>query len=340
MAVFFNETLGFCPNSVLTMQRRPAIAKAFIALNQAVMTNEGRLSSALKRLIGYVASHAAGCQYCQAHTIRAAERYGAHADQLKHIWEFRTHPAFSDAERAALDFALAAAAVPNAVDESIAQRLRQHWDEGEIVEILAVVALFGFLNRWNDSMGTALEAPAIETARRYLEPYGWTGGKHVPAEPPSPVAASPGRDRAFVAVQAVLFTAYLFHPAALALSLPPLLRYTGIALTLLGVGVLVWGFFSLGRNLTPLPTPKADGRLVVEGIYHWIRHPIYTGVLVVALGWALFSQSGWRLALFAVLSAFFWIKSAYEERLLLQRYPQYGDYRHRTGRFWPKCLCG
>jgi len=95
LAVFFNETLGFCPNSVLTMQRRPHIAKAFIQLNKAVMQNDGRVSSDLKRLIGYIASMSAGCQYCQAHTIRAAERYGASIDKLEHIWDFRTHPALT-----------------------------------------------------------------------------------------------------------------------------------------------------------------------------------------------------------------------------------------------------
>ena len=51
---FFNETLGFCPNSVLTMQIRPDIARAVINLNMAVMDNKGRVSSALKRLIGYI----------------------------------------------------------------------------------------------------------------------------------------------------------------------------------------------------------------------------------------------------------------------------------------------
>ncbi len=179
MATFFNETLGFCPNSVLTMQRRPAIAKAFIGLNKAVMENQGRVTSELKRLIGYVASLTAGCQYCQAHTIRAAERYGASEAQLVHIWEYQSHTAFSDAERAALDFAVAASAVPNAVDAAISARLHQHWDEGEIVEILGVIALFGYLNRWNDSMGTSLESPAQESGSDYLGRHGWTGGKHV-----------------------------------------------------------------------------------------------------------------------------------------------------------------
>src|SRR5678815_3667600 len=70
---FYNETLGFCPNSVRTMQIRPHLAEAFINLNKAVMENHGRVTSALKRLIAYVSSYTAGCQYCQAHTIRAAE---------------------------------------------------------------------------------------------------------------------------------------------------------------------------------------------------------------------------------------------------------------------------
>lgn len=175
---FFDETLGFCPNSVKTMYHRPAIAYAFIALNKAVMQNHGRVTSALKRLIGYLCSHVAGCRYCQAHTIRAAERYGAEAEQLAHIWEFRTHPAFSEAERAALEFAVVAASIPNGVDDSTAERLRQYWDDGEIVEILGVIALFGFLNRWNDSMGTALEADAIKSGEAFLKSEGWTVGKH------------------------------------------------------------------------------------------------------------------------------------------------------------------
>jgi uncharacterized peroxidase-related enzyme len=179
LARFFNETLGFCPNSVLTMQRRPAIAKAFIQLNMAVMANEGRVTSALKRLIGYLASYAAGCRYCQAHTIRAAERYGAADDQMNHIWEYRTHPAFNAAERAALDFAVAASAVPNGVDPDISQNLRQYWEEGEIVEILGVISLFGYLNRWNDSMGTTLEEPAAESGEKWLSKDGWSRGKHI-----------------------------------------------------------------------------------------------------------------------------------------------------------------
>lgn len=178
LASFFNETLGFCPNSVLTMQHRPAIARAFISLNKAVMENHGRVTSSLKRLVGYVSSHAAGCRYCQAHTIRAAERYGAEQEKLENIWDYRSHPAFSEAERAALDFALAASTIPNAVEPELEARLHSHWDDGEIVELLGVVALFGYLNRWNDSMATSIEDGAEQSGRRWLENKGWDPGKH------------------------------------------------------------------------------------------------------------------------------------------------------------------
>ena len=175
---FFDETLGFCPNSVKTMYHRPALAYAFIELNKAVMQNHGRVTNSLKRLIGYLSSYVAGCRYCQAHTIRAAERYGAEAEQIKHIWEFRTHPAFSEAERVALEFAVAAASNPNGVDDLTADKFRNYWDEGEMVEIMGVIALFGYLNRWNDSMGTTLEPDAFQSAQTHLSSEGWTVGKH------------------------------------------------------------------------------------------------------------------------------------------------------------------
>jgi uncharacterized peroxidase-related enzyme len=178
LAEFFNETLGFCPNSVLTMQHRPAISKAFINLNKAVMANEGQVTSALKRMIAWVSSNTTGCRYCQAHAIRAAERYGAEQEQLENIWEYKTHPAFSEAERAALDFLLAASQVPNAVNAEIKKRLYAYWNEGEIVEMLGVISLFGYLNRWNDSMATTLEDGAIKSGHKYLEKHGFNVGKH------------------------------------------------------------------------------------------------------------------------------------------------------------------
>jgi len=178
LITFYNETLGFCPNSIKTMFRRPAIAYAFINMNKAVMENKGNVTSDLKRFIGFIASSEAGCKYCQAHAIRAAERYDATQEKLDNIWDFQTHPAFSEAERAALEFALKSSMIPNQVDDEISDKLRLYWTDADIVEILGVVALFGFLNRWNDSMGTPIEDGAVESGIYYLANKGWTAGKH------------------------------------------------------------------------------------------------------------------------------------------------------------------
>lgn len=178
MATFYEETLGFTPNSLFTMMHRPRIALAFQEMNKAVMENKGRVTSVLKRLIAYLSSRTAGCRYCEAHAIRAAERYGSEQDKINHIWEYKTYSAFTDAERAAFDLAIAASTVPNSNNDEISENMRKHWDEGEIVEILGVIALFGYLNRWNDSMGTQLEEPAAEDGDRFLSGKGWTRGKH------------------------------------------------------------------------------------------------------------------------------------------------------------------
>lgn len=175
---FFRGPLGTVPNSVLTMQRRPKIARSFTDLNKAVMENGGRVTAEQKRLIGFIASHAAGCRYCEAHTILAAERFGATPERLAAVWDYHRSPLFSAAEKAAFDFALAAASVPNAVSPEIGAALKAHWTDDEIVEILGVIALFGFLNRWNDSMATTLEGIGISAGERNMAAKGWTAGKH------------------------------------------------------------------------------------------------------------------------------------------------------------------
>ena len=175
---FFNETLGFCPNSVLTMQKNPALAKAFINLNMAVMENHGDLTSEFKRLIAFVSSNTSGCRYCQAHTIRAAERYGASKERLENIWNFEQSDCFSDQEKVALKFTREASKVPVATTKELEEELKQHWSENDIIEIMSVIALFGYLNRWNDVMGTSLEEDAVESANQYLKDKGWDIGKH------------------------------------------------------------------------------------------------------------------------------------------------------------------
>ena len=175
---FFKGPLGVIPNSVRTMARRPKIAKAFTELNIAVMKCEGNVTPEFKRIIGYVTSFVSGCKYCQAHTILGSQRFGASEERLNDVWDFTESNNFNDAEKAALKYAHAASSIPNEVDDHISDELHKYWDDDDIVEITAVIALFGYLNRWNDSMGSTLEDLPIEAGKKYLKNTSWNIGKH------------------------------------------------------------------------------------------------------------------------------------------------------------------
>lgn len=173
----YHNTRGFVPNSILTMQRRPNIAKAFMALNQAILY-EGTVSEELKMLVSLIASQAAGCRYCQAHMANLANIYKASAEKIAAVWSWETSELFSDAERAALTLAFKASVLPNDASESDFDAAKAHFSEGEIVEIIASAALFGYLNRWNDTMATDLEDYPKEVAQKVIGGVGWDAGKH------------------------------------------------------------------------------------------------------------------------------------------------------------------
>jgi alkylhydroperoxidase family enzyme len=175
----FEQILGFVPNSLLTMQRKPEMGKGFGVLTKAVMAADGEVDLGFKRLLAHFASRAAGCQYCEAHSLIAAKIHGIADEKVVAVWEYKTSKLYTDAERVALDYALAAGSVPNAVDEELMVRMKQHWNENEICEILGAICLYGFLNRWNDSMATDLEDAPKALGNDVLTKGGWTGGKHV-----------------------------------------------------------------------------------------------------------------------------------------------------------------
>lgn len=170
--------MGFEANSLKIMARKPEILQGFMGLSAAILGPSAKLDPVLRQLIAHIASAAAGCAYCQAHTAHGAEHRGAGKEKLEALWEFENSAVFSDAERAALDLALAAGSVPNQATDEHFEALRVHFDEDEIVEIVAVIALFGFLNRWNDTLATPLEDSPLAFAEAHLAPQGWIGDKH------------------------------------------------------------------------------------------------------------------------------------------------------------------
>ena len=173
----YENTRGFVPNSILTMSRRPGIAKAFMRLNQAILY-EGTVAEELKMLVSLIASQAPGCLYCQAHMANLSSIYKASGKKIAAVWEFETSDLFNQAEKAALRLAMKASISPNQAAQEDFDELSKHFDEGQIVELVASVALFGYLNRWNDSMATELEEPPAKVARKTIGASGWQAGKH------------------------------------------------------------------------------------------------------------------------------------------------------------------
>ncbi len=174
----YKETRGFTPNSIQTMARRPNIVRAFMQLNKAILY-EGTVTEELKMLVSLIASQVAGCRYCQAHMANLSKIYEASEAKISKVWEFETSDLFSDAERAALRVAYSGAMAPSQTTAEEFEELYKHFDEGQVVEIVASIALFGFLNRWNDTMATEIEALPAQVARDTIGgSSGWEPGKH------------------------------------------------------------------------------------------------------------------------------------------------------------------
>ena len=175
----WKKTKGYPPNTWLTMVRKPKVFRAYRDLHSAAMMDEGEVPKALKFMIAYVVSRACGDPYTAAHNAENALRIGGvAAEKVEALDRFTTSPLFSPAERAALELAAAAGACPPAVTDEHVHRLKAHFSEDAIVEIVAALALIGWLNRWACVLAPELEPDALAFARKHLAPSGWAPGVH------------------------------------------------------------------------------------------------------------------------------------------------------------------
>lgn len=168
-------SMGFVPTSMLTMAHWPELVQTFGAFAGNIL-NSGEVDPGLKQLIAFVISNAAGCRYCQAHTSHSAANRGVSVEKINAAFEFETSNIFDEAERVALRVALHAGMVPNGVEPTHMAELNEHYSPRQSVEIVAVISLFGYLNRWNDTMATTLEETPVNFAADNL--LSWEIGKH------------------------------------------------------------------------------------------------------------------------------------------------------------------
>jgi alkylhydroperoxidase family enzyme len=173
----WKKTKGYPPNTWLTMVRKPKVFRAYRDLHTAAMMDEGEVPRSLKFMIAYSVSRACGDAYTAAHNAENAAHIGGVAlEKVEALERFRESPHFSPAERAALELAAATGACPPAVTDEHFRELKKHYSEDAIIEIVAALALIGWLNRWTCALAPQLEPDALAFAQAHLAQTGWTPG--------------------------------------------------------------------------------------------------------------------------------------------------------------------
>jgi protein-S-isoprenylcysteine O-methyltransferase Ste14 len=143
------------------------------------------------------------------------------------------------------------------------------------------------------------------------------------------------KDYIFVVIQFLLFGVYMFdffQP----LAIPKQLATLGMVIAFIGFMIALLTVFELKTNLTVFPTPTQKSVLLTHGFFRYSRHPIYSGILMFAFGYALYKYSIYKLLIAGLLFIWFYLKSTYEEKQLAQKFPSYKEYQSKVGRFFPK----
>jgi len=169
---------GYVPTSLRIMAHKPNILRAFSGLINQVMRTSSELPQSMKWLAAHSVSTSSGCRYCQAHTASNSSKSTLSIEKIENLLLYKTSDIFEPQEKALIDFCLAAGDVPNSVDKKHFDHLRSFFTSEQIVEIVSVISLFGWLNRWNDTFASDLEEAPLAFAKKHLTRRGWDAGKH------------------------------------------------------------------------------------------------------------------------------------------------------------------
>ncbi|WP_084426757.1 methyltransferase family protein [Aequorivita capsosiphonis] len=145
----------------------------------------------------------------------------------------------------------------------------------------------------------------------------------------------PFKDIVFVLLQFLLFIAFTFDIESMTILFPPILFWFGVGIFVLGFVITVVAVLQLNVNLSPFPSPLPGAKLIETGVYKFVRHPIYTGLILAFFGYSIISDSGYRLLITTLLFLLFYFKTRYEEKQLIEKFPNYSEYKKRSGRFFP-----
>ena len=172
------EKDGYNDRQNFEMEHWPELRESMNNLFKLVFPSR-EVSGELKQLVFTAASLASGWLHCQSHGSYHLHAIGVSDEKIQALWNYQDSDLFSEPERAALDLAYAAGVAPNEVKPKNYVELRKYFSDIQIIELLAVIACGGFLNRWNDTIGTVTDQESIDFANNVLRPVGWEPGKHV-----------------------------------------------------------------------------------------------------------------------------------------------------------------
>ena len=164
--------MGYLPNAYLLMADKPDLMQAFAKMSASVFSADV-LDIPSKQLIALASSLSAGCKYCQSHTSHGAERAGVPNEKIADILNYQTSQYYEAKEVALLDLAFASGEVPNKATKAHFEKLKEFYSKEQILEVVAVISFFGFLNRWNDTFGTVIEEIPANYLSEKLKPKNW-----------------------------------------------------------------------------------------------------------------------------------------------------------------------
>jgi protein-S-isoprenylcysteine O-methyltransferase Ste14 len=142
------------------------------------------------------------------------------------------------------------------------------------------------------------------------------------------------KDIVLVSIQLVFFVLYTI-PSSWSLSFFSWFKTVGLVTAIVGFVILTLALLQLNKNLSPFPTPKDSAVLIQNGLYAWVRHPIYTGIIILFFGYGIYQDSLFKLLIAFCLWILFYFKTQYEELQLQRKFPEYAVYKKITGRFLP-----
>ena len=144
------------------------------------------------------------------------------------------------------------------------------------------------------------------------------------------------KDRIFVSLQIILFFVFTLNINLGRFKIAGIIMVICFIFAFIGILLIIISIIQLRHSISPFPAPLKNASLITSGLFHYIRHPIYSGIILLFLSIGVYYGSVYKILIFILILGVLCLKSVHEEKLLQERFPEYQLYKNKTGRFFPK----